>query len=277
MKSPSYTTIEEMNRVILESVLPRVPASVTKVVAIPRSGLLPAATVSFARHIRMGVLGLGNVPGGERMDKCAPPDDGDVLLIDDTVSRGVHMAKAAESLRAAGRSVITACAFLGKGDESKVDLFGDYRNLPRLFEWNLFNHGLGPRIMFDMDGVFCEDPSMWDDDSEEFGRHLSGLRPLRLSRWPIGTICTNRIERWRGVTEEWLSRHGVRYRELRMYPAATAVERRQNQMDHKVSSYLRSDAVMFVESSKAQAMAIADMTSRPVISLEDNTMYGGEG
>ena len=273
VKHPSYTTIGDMSKVVTEYVLPAVPNTVTKVVGIPRSGLLPAMVVSFARHIRLGALGLGNIPGGERTQRCMPEDNGDVLLIDDTVSRGNNMQMAAKQLEANGRKVIRACVFLEKGKEHMVDIFGAYREHPRLFEWNLFNHGLGPNMMFDMDGVFCTDPLMLDDDSEKFGMVLGNALPLRLPKWPIGVICTNRIEKWRGVTEDWLKRHGVKYRTLLMNPAPTAAERRKHQLEHKVNSYKMSGAVMFVESSKIQAEGIARLSGRPVLSLEDNMVY----
>lgn len=273
MKHPSYTTHEEMRRVVVESILPKVPYSVTKVVGVPRSGLVPAMVVAFSRHIELGAIGVGTIGGGERTLRCMPKDDGDVLLIDDALSRGRNMALARKSLEDNGRRVITASVFIAKGGEGLVDIFGAYKEHPRLFEWNLFNHGLGPCIMFDMDGVLCKDPEPFDDDGLAYQEALRNASPLVLPKWPIGVICTNRIERWRGITEEWLKRHGVNYRALLMNPALTAEDRRKNPMAHKVKSYSKSGALLFVESSTHQATQIAEKTGRPVLSFEENRLY----
>jgi len=269
----TYTTYEQMHDVIVEKLLPQIPMDVTKVVGIPRSGLVAAAMVSFDRHIHLGALDTGNIAGGDRVNHGMAVDDGAVLLIDDAVSRGIRMREGAQRLRDNGRRVIRASVFIQRGSEHLVDIFGAYLKHPRLFEWNLFNHGLGPRIIFDMDGVFCRDPDVFDDDGPAYAAALENAVPLRLSRWPVGTICTNRIERWRGITEAWLKRHRVVYNRLLMNPAKTAQERRGNPLKHKVECYGSSNAVLFVESSQSQAQQIAGQTGKPVLSLEDKRIY----
>ena len=269
----TFTTYQGLHNVVVNRLLPQIPLDVTKVVGIPRSGLVPATMIAFDRHIHLGAVGLGNIPGGDRIAQYAKPDNGKVLVIDDAVTRGIKTREAKEQLEANGREVITAAVFIQKGDEHKVDIFGEYQSHPRLFEWNLFNHGLGPRMIFDLDGVMCLDPPMFDYDATEYRNYLANAVPLYLPRWPIGTICTNRIERWRGITEDWLRRHGVKYSKLLMNPAKTATERRKDPLKHKVSCYNASSAVLFVESSTAQAQQIALKTGRPVLSLEDKRLY----
>lgn len=273
MSDLTYTTHEDMRRVVMSSILPKVPTTVTKVVGVPRSGLLPAIVVATARHIRLGAAGVGEIAGGERTEHCLAEDNGQVLLIDDAISRGQKLLAAKRVLEENGREVITASVFIMPSAEKMVDIFGEYRKHPRVFEWNLFNHGLGPRMMYDMDGVLCQDPDVYDDDGQEYQAAIANAAPIALPRWPIGTICTNRIERWRGITEAWLSRYGVKYERLLMNPAPTAAERRKNQMAHKIRSYSESTAVLFIESSTHQARQIAQATGRPVLSLEENKLY----
>lgn len=273
MSEITFATYDDLHDVVVNKLLPQIPIDVTKVVGIPRSGLIPASMIAFDRHIHLGAVGLGNITGGDRIQQHARPDNGRVLLIDDAVTRGIKTREAKAQLEANGRKVITAAVFIQRGKEHLVDIFGEYRAHPRLFEWNLFNHGLGPQMIFDMDGVFCLDPPVFDDDGPAYQNALVNAVPLYLPRWPIGTICTNRIERWRGITEDWLKRHGIQYRRLLMNPAKTAHERRKDPMKHKVSCYNRSNAVLFVESSTPQARQIAAATGRPVLSLEDKRLY----
>jgi hypothetical protein len=270
----TYKSYNDLHVSIVHGLLPQIPMDVTRVVGVPRSGLLVASMVAFDRHIHLGAHGVGGIDGGDRTKHCMVPDTGRVLVIDDSVTRGIKIAVAKAEIEAAGRSVLTAAVYVSREKANLVDLHGEILEHPRIFAWNLFNHGLGPRMMFDMDGVLCKDPDVYDDDGEGYRSCIAGIRPLRLPRWPIGYICTNRIGRWRDVTEAWLSRHGVRYGKLLMHPAGSAAERRRNMMGHKIECYGNSDAVLFVESSRAQAVAIADATGRPVLSLEDNVLFG---
>jgi len=87
---------------------------------------------------------------------------------------------------------------------------------------------------------------------------------------------TNRLERWRGLTEAWLARHGVRCGELAMQPHPTAAARRRagDYGCFKGERYARSDALLFVESSEAQARRIHEVSGRPVLSLETERLHG---
>jgi uncharacterized HAD superfamily protein len=96
------------------------------------------------------------------------------------------------------------------------------------------------------------------------------VKPRRIPSIPLKGIVTNRLERFRGLTEEWLARHGIRYDSLIMSPHTSHAARDQahDAATRKAEAY-RADPslVLFVESDDAQARDIAGLTGRPVFSV----------
>ena len=266
----------------LPSVIASIPhiAGVKCVVGVPRSGMLPATMLAIKLGVPVGMVGSGVAGGGARIggnDKL--PDNG-ILLVDDSVLTGASMREAKATLIEQGipeAAICTLALFMYPGSEDKVDYFAGVVPAPRIFEWNLFNNCLARNVVFDMDGVLCDDPEPFDDDGEEYGRALRTAVPRFLPRLPVHSIVTNRIERWRRTTEEWLSLHGVKYGELVMQPFDTAAERREksNPAEYKALRYKDTDAWLFVESHDAIAKPLARMAQRPVFSVQTSSIFQG--
>lgn len=89
---------------------------------------------------------------------------------------------------------------------------------------------------------------------------------------------TSRLEKYRKETEEWLSKHGVKYKKLYMYNG-TAEERKKLGLhaDFKAGIYKQiKDSNVFIESNPGQAKRIAELTKKNVICCLNDTLYVGQ-
>jgi uncharacterized HAD superfamily protein len=165
---------------------------------------------------------------------------------------------------------ITCAVYANSHNTHLVDYFGVVIDGQRFFEWNFQGRVETPQYMFDLDGVLCVDPDEFDDDGIKYENAIRNAQPLYLPQTKIKAICTNRIERWRSLTEEWLKQYNVKYETLIMQQYKTAVERRTNSNPaiYKAEQYKKSSSILFIESSETQAIQIAQMTKKPVLSIE---------
>ena len=136
-------------------------------------------------------------------------------------------------------------------------------------EWNLFNSYYCDDLATDLDGVLCHDMPIT--------AYLTEAVPLHLPRkTPVKAIITARCERWRMVTEAWLSRYGVKYEKLIMGPWKSEAERDSNLA--QIAKY-KADAInslgvsWFTESCQHQAKAIAEYTGLWTICPTNGEVY----
>lgn len=252
--------------------LVKLPRNIGGVLGVPRSGIMPAAIIATELHIPLGIIGCDTFFGGSRMGQIKYDENLPVLVIDDTVCSGASMANAKS--KNTFKNSIYACVYVTPGSEKHVDFYSKQLAMPRVFEWNLFNSTHITTALLDMDGVICVDPVPFDDDGVEYQMALKNAIPLHIPHLEVAGIVTNRLERWRGITEEWLARHNVKYKTLVMSQYNTAEERRKhNTAEYKADNYIRLGASLFVESSTWQAKRIAEITKKPVICIDDKTIY----
>ncbi len=136
-------------------------------------------------------------------------------------------------------------------------------------------------VLTDLDGVLCPD---WPGGSEAeadtpllYLSHLVESVPLFVPPHAVLGIVTSRLDRYRGVTEEWLARHGIRCFSLRMMPAETVAERQAiGSARWKAAVYDEyPDAILFVESKPEYATGIATLTKKPVLDWHNKQKIGG--
>lgn len=198
---------EDMARDVL-GLIQLLPPNVSEVVGVARSGLMAASLVAMHLHLPLKVLmqnegKIVDAGGGWRIKESGgSPKKGITLVVDDTVASGQSMKKTAAIVR--GENVHFASVYCNPENLSMVDYTSRLLNLPHLLEWNLFNSVYLPKVMFDCDGVLCED-----------GRsHV----PLYLPRRSPVAVCTARLHKHREATESWLRRWGVDPETLIMGP-----------------------------------------------------------
>jgi hypothetical protein len=254
----------------------RLPRDIIGVLAIPRSGLLPASIISAELGCYLGdVYTFAQTGGtffrvGKRM--CWPlPSTGRVLVLDDSLYAGGAMEMAQAMLRtnpALLRSYTFdyGVVYLAPGMEEQLNIFQRIVTTPRLFAWNWLGHGDLEKAACDMDGLLCTDPDVLDNDNTAYEDALHRCKPLHIPRRRLDAIVTGRLERWRDVTTNWLAAHHVEYRELYMAPFKTAAERRAYgapRWKGEVCKQLEPN--FYLESNPKEAQIIAKHAKCPII------------
>lgn len=275
-----YRSIADMSHVITRN-LHRVPADIDLVVGVPRSGILPAITISLLLNLRYCDLDAyldGRLAGAGSTKVHSgligkTSDARHVLVVDDSLNRGDAMREAREKLAGCGHGVTFtfAAIYVVPDGRGEVDIAFELLPLPRMFEWNFIHHPYLPQTCVEIDGVLCHGPLKGEnDDGPEYVRFLAAASPLYRPTRRIGCLVTSRLERYRPQTEAWLERHGIAYDKLVMLDLPSAEQRRQHgvQEQFKGEVYRDSKAMLFIESGHDQAVTIAKIAGKPVLLIE---------
>lgn len=250
-----------------------VPSTVTAVAGVSRSGISSALQIAELLHIHPFSISteceLTELSHGFRF-KGARADDGDLLIVDDTVASGTSMKKLkANSKQITGRTkILYAVTFASVDARHLVDFYAEDLDLPHYLEWNFFNSVHSPNTALDFDGILCRDcRTEEDDDGHAYEIFLATAEPKYLPRRvPVPLIVTARLEKYRPQTEAWLSRWGIRWDKLVMGPWASLEERRANYSSQfKGQAFADSTCSIFVESDPRQALAIFKHAQKTVI------------
>ncbi len=285
----NFITFTELNRAITEN-LHRIPEDVDLVVGVPRSGILVATLIALQRNLPVTdihSLASGRLHGtGSTRQRAnwvdTPQAARHLLLVDDSVSTGAAVKEARKIVQdlELPAKVTTLAPYVLPTSFRRVDVHFRVVNHPRLFEWNYLHHYAMEHACVDIDGVLCEDPRWRDnDDGERYEHFIANARPRLLPTKPVGSVVTSRLERYRELTEAWLERHGIIYRDLVMMDGVTARERRiqGGHGQFKAEAYQRSGCALFIESNYAQAVEICRVARRPVFSIEGSTLIEPHG
>jgi len=252
------------------------PGSYDVIVGIPRSGLLVASIVAlkFGKPLTTPELLAENrywksvQMGGEHGYRR-------LLLIDDSISSGETFKKNLEMVRVASQKCEVATGALIVTPEAKhlVDFYYVEIPHPRLFEWNMLHVKKGV-LAVDLDGVICENcPPGVDADEALYTAWIRSAKPYLIPTFEIDFIVSSRLERYRKETEEWLSRHGVRYRELMLWNIESKREARGRHVQQKIEKLLRIKPEMFWESSLVQAREIWRATKIPTLCIDEMRLF----
>jgi orotate phosphoribosyltransferase len=131
----------------------------------------------------------------------------------------------------------------------------------------------------DIDGVLCRDPTPREnDDGPEYRQFLTSTERRYLPTVPVRWLVTARLEKYRALTEEWLSANGVEYGDLIMmdYPDMAARRAANAYASFKAEAYARTGALLFVESSPNVAVEVARLSGKSVFCLENRVMVDPE-
>jgi adenine/guanine phosphoribosyltransferase-like PRPP-binding protein len=261
------------------------------VLGIPRSGMLPASliavwlnlplyTINNSSHHKLETMSACSASGGTRM-RDLESSGGKILVVDDTIFAGVAIADMREKISAysivnTNEEVLYAVVYAHPDSLEKVDFFGKELKPPHLLEWHFFNSDHVTRALFDLDGVFC--PNVPYDkcrNEEQYINYIKNVKPLyhRIPNKPCHGIVTARLDKYRDITEEWLERHGVKYRSLKMYPTEKEKIRDKNHTHEaasfKAKHFMSSSAHIFVESELPEARIIRERSGKLVICPEE--------
>jgi hypothetical protein len=278
----SFVTVEDLSSATLELV-PKIPSNVSSVVAMHRSGTVPAAMLAAVLHVPCHVYsnanGLIEMGGGGRT--ATMKEQGQLrLVIDDTVSSGKSIQKVKGWLAKHDKHnrYLYAAIFASPHGATELDMFARTLRTPHLLEWNFLNSCHSKNIAVDLDGVLCYDPPEFDETTEA-GRaeYLEWIRNATVrypARWgPLSAIVSYRCEYTREATEEWLRKSGIGFDALHLFPGEPQ-ERTFKANQWKGRFYKSSPHRLFVESSASQARGIREYSGKPVLDLENKQMLG---
>jgi len=263
----------------------QLPHDIDLVVHVPRSGIIPAAQIALQRNLPILSLDeyLAGADDAARFSARARRDvggTGRVLVVDDSVGDGGALERVRAALAAhpdAGRRPVSFLAIYWSGVEVEgLDYWFEKLPRPRLFEWNALHHEGVSNFCVDIDGVLCRDPERAEnDDGPAYARFLQNADLLVTPTHEIGWLISNRLEKYRAQTEDWLARHGIRYRELILLDGVSAETRRRAGAHgwFKGRAYRELNAELFIESEPFQARDIAQIAVKPVLCTENWSLY----
>ena len=258
---------------------------------IPTSGMYPAAYIAMQRNIHMVYLSdllngaiLMNKEKALWLDKHhfryqdnKPAVCNKILVVDDSSTACSNTISWIRDRMPSFGSDIYYGAVYRETDNQAIDF--SFRRIPqvRLFEWNWLKHWILRSSLVDMDGVLCED-WLGDEVNEAtlYEHHMSASRPLYKPMVKLKAIVTNRLEKYRSATIDWLDRHNVQYDQLLMHTADSAQDRRSAERYTNFKSMMYADdlnARLFIESDDRQAMIIASRTQKPVLCTDSMRVY----
>lgn len=261
--------------------MPYIPRGIDLVVGIPRSGMLVASYISIL--LNKPLVDFDGYLKGEIFDvgltrkpfvKLSNREVKRVLIVDDSIRTGNQMQTCKEKLQATDikDKIYWLAAIATDESKKKINYYFDICEQPRIFEWNMMTSAKLKDICMDIDDVITLSASRTKGGEE---RDYSNLLPLYLPGRPVAHLVTCRIEKDRGVTEEWLKRYNVKYGKLHMMQYETEAERRKDRKhaNYKADVYIKTKCKLFIESSEAQAVNIAKLSKKPVLCIDTMKVY----
>lgn len=253
------------------------------IVGVPRSGTLVASMLGC--HMHVPVVSLegylrGAHPSVELRSRAPVAvisrERARVLVVDDTASTGGSILRSKELVKGARLPGTHEYGVVYYAPEAHLTFEHSHRQIdfPRLFEWNWLHHSAMQKACFDIDGVICRDPPPGvDDDGPTYREFITNAVPKFIPRCRVQALVSCRLEKYRGLTEAWLERHGVRYKQLIMMQYGSKAERVRagNHGAFKAEVARRLRPALFVESSRKQAVEISKEV--PVLCTDEMKMY----
>jgi uncharacterized HAD superfamily protein/hypoxanthine phosphoribosyltransferase len=284
----NFRTLADLNALICKKIEVISQENFDLIVGIPRSGLLAGSIIAL--HLNLPLISLSDLPSlrdfkfrvSRRSATSVAPKGRrhKVLVVDDSTNTGDAIER---SHKVIGESEISRdidfkfLAAYGVPDSIKrVDFLLEIVALPRVFEWNFMHHMLAEQFLFDLDGVFCRNgPPEYSNDGGDYVRYIANAPKNILPTSKVGVIVTSRLSKYRSITEGWLARNGVQYRELIMLDLDTPEERRKLALhaQYKADVFNQLGGLLFVESENWQATEIFKMTGRPVFCTDTRTLF----
>lgn len=272
----NYVSISDLNEYIVKN-LHKIPHDIDLVVGIPRSGMLPANLIAL--YLNKPYTDIGSFVNGRILDsghrKRFFDDSGTkkILVVDDSVASGRAMkeAKARLSSEEVIYHIEYAAIIVSPEAKDLVNYYCEEVPFPRVFQWNLFHHpDFIPNACFDIDGVLCEDPPI-DDDGPIYLEYIKNAIPKYIPTVEIHTLVTCRLEKYRAVTEEWLRKNNVKYKNLVMLDMRSREERLAwgKHGKYKGEVFAKTPVDYFVESSLSQAHEIVKTAKKTVFCTEN--------
>lgn len=253
------------------------PKDLDLIVGIPRSGLLVANILALHMDLLFTDLDgflIGRIfKAGRRDQSLSNLNKLNVLVVDDSVNSSGQMNKVRQKILDAKlpHNIYFSAVYVRPGQEKYLDFYYEILNIPRIFEWNLKRNPYLLTSCIDIDGVLCKDPNVSEnDDGKNYKKFLKSTIPLMIPSKPVGWLVTGRLEKYRKLTEQWLNKYKISYRELIMmdFPSKLIQSEHISHAAFKAHIYQSTGAELFIESSTIQSIEIAFLSQKNVLCME---------
>jgi len=275
-----YRSYENLTKLIQDADL-RNFRNFDLIVGVPRSGMVPAFMIGLALNLPVidieGFIAGINPYVGKRL-QYKKNGISKVLVVDDSIKFGGQLKEVKQKLHSFNSIHFKYLSVFATSDsKGMVDHYLEIIDNPRVFQWNLLNSWVYEYSCVDIDGVLCEDPSEEEnDDGEKYLEFLENVRPKYLPSCVVAVLVTNRLEKYRRQTEDWLFRHGVQYKKLVMLDLPD----KKTRVELGIHSIFKSNVYqkyhqtfLFIESNKSQAESIHYNTGKNVFCVENLKFY----
>lgn len=252
------------------------------IVGIPRSGMIPAYLISA--YLNIDCTDVDSYINNHELQRGQtrttkgklkyPQDAKNIILVDDSVYSGASLDVILKKIPIQFHQKITTLAIYSSS-KTKTNLFFEFLNGKKLFEWGIFHNNMINKTCIDIDGVICRDPILEEnDDGEKYLNFIKTAEALFLPTGKIYALVSNRLEKYRTETEQWLKNHNVEYENLILLNLKNKEERLKIDcgIEHKGKYYKNCEAEFFIESSYNQSLTIAQTSGKPVYCVSKN-MY----
>lgn len=282
MTTLNFKTYSDLARDI-RSAIKKLPREIDLVVGNPRSGMIPAymigaflnlPVVSLDEYVNNIISSHGGRPLNLKRKEIKK-----ILIVDDSINTGNALAfiKGKLSRKDANVEYIFFAVYATEKNKEMVDFHASICEQPRIFQWNYLYHDILNQACFDIDGVLCVDPTdEQNDDGEKYIDFILNAKPLYIPNYKIKALVTSRLEKYRCQTESWLKDNNVQYEDLYMLDMPSKEERIKHGAHGKFKAMIYSkleECLLFVESERYQAVEIANLAKKPVISLFTDEIF----
>jgi orotate phosphoribosyltransferase len=252
------------------------PETYDLIVGIPRSGLLVAAIIAS----KLGKpLTTPDCLRENRtwMTKRAPGANGGfrkILLVDDAVSKGRELRGVVDGLREHGEfQIVKAALFVTAEGAPLVDLYHKVISERVLFEWNLLHSKKGD-LAADLEGVIChEPPEGIDADEAAYRAWMANAKPYLIPLYDIEAILSDRLNRYRDVTEQWLAKHKVTYKKLILRDRPAAKRSRGETAKYKGDELLSIKPEIYWAAQADAAQEIYNRTRVQTLAIDQMRLF----
>ena len=269
------------------------------IIAIPRSGMIPATILSEELHVGMCSYNEFFDNNGHDSvfyrhgDRTVNHKQSNIyLVVEDSCCHG-SMGEKVQALKKAfpDKMFVSLAIYIdGPCNLYKPDIcFVDFRrdiaqilaNNPNelstiLYYYNILDGWWNFKFLYDLDGVMCVDPPD-DRDTKAYEEYLRAPKALHLPITSSGNpidICTYRLCKYEKETKNFLNRYNVNYGKLIMFPAATKEIRNLTPSAYyKAQHYKDNKYILFIESNDEEAQQICRLSGKPVYCYSTGRMY----
>lgn len=245
------------------------------VIGVPRSGLFVANRIALLLGKPLSTPELFTQNLTWQSQHIKKSEIRKILLVEDSADTCKSLDDAYTKVTSTfDKKMVTKTALIvTEQSKKKVDDYYKVIPQPRQFEWNLM-HAKKGRLASDLDGVLCENcPSGVDRDETKYLQWIKNAKPYRIPNFKIDVIVSNRLEKYRAITEEWLLNNEVKYGELLLWDIPSKQDRQGRHGERKAEEILRIKPDFVWESSIVEAKKIWDVTHVPTICFDEMIMY----